>query len=77
MAALNYTIEVLDTGDNGSGPYTMSLTQNANSVAGGTSKLTDTNSLGTENMLELIEHASRFAAGLNAAAQESSTDTLN
>lgn len=71
MAALNYSIYLEDQGDNGLGPYTVSLRENPSTPpAGGTEKLSDTNALGTKNFGELAYLASQFAHSLIANAND-------
>lgn len=67
MAAKNYSINLTDTGDSGSGPYTGVLIENPSTVAsGGTTRLTVTasTSLGLGDVINrLMERARDLNAG--------------
>ena len=76
--ALNYSLLLLDaavSGD-GTGPYTVIAQQNpTTSPSGGTTIYSNTNSIGTFNMLEIAKQAVLAAANVNASANQS--DSLN
>ncbi len=79
MAALNFFCKLTDTGDNGSGPYTLSIEKNSTTgFSGGTTITPDfgsTNSLGVLNPQELAYAFARAAGDVIAAAN--TVDTLN
>lgn len=76
MAALNYTIKLTDTGDNGSGPYTAVVFKNPTTDAsGGTTLVTLTNTGTVINPVELVAIAQGWISDNIAAANQS--DTLN
>ena len=76
--ALNYSILLLDqavAGD-GTGPFTVIVQQNpTTSPSGGTTIYSNTNSIGTYNMIELSKLGVLAAANVNASANNQ--DTLN
>jgi len=79
MASLNYFAKLTDTGDNGAGPYTLTIEKNSTTgFSGGTAITPDfgaTNALGVLNPQELA-YAFARAVGDNIAAANT-VDTLN
>lgn len=76
--ALNYNIYFVDSATNGdgTGPYTVVLQQNPTTLAsGGTTKYSNTNTLGTLNIIEMAKQAILAAVNANATANQS--DSLN
>ena len=88
-AALNYSVNLVDTGGGGLGPYTMTILKNPTAASGGTDvtaqagsiynggALTNiaSNALGTINPQELMGMAAHVIGDGIAAAQQS--DSLN
>lgn len=76
--ALTYAIVLTDQavqGD-GTGPYTVTVLSNpTTAAAGGTTKYSNTNSLGTLNILELAKLGVLAAVNANATANQ--TDSVN
>lgn len=77
MAALNFSILLTDTGDSGSGPYTMSVRSNPTTdPAGGTVVYTDANTPNPQaNLFALLEKAKAEIG--NKITDTNSADTLN
>lgn len=75
--AFNYSINLSDAAANGdgTGPYTVVLLQNPTAATGGTTKYSNTNALGTLNILELTKQA--ILAADNANAANIQNDPLN
>ena len=75
--AFNYAINLTDAASqgDGTGPYTVVLLQNPTLATGGTTKYSNTNTLGTLNILELTKQA--ILAADNANATNIQNDPLN
>jgi len=70
--ALNYSVNFTDAAVNGdgTGPYTVVLLSNPTLATGGTTKYSNTNTLGTLNILELAKQAILAAVNANATANQ-------
>lgn len=76
--SFNWNIALTDAAVNGdgTGPYTVVLQKNATTPAsGGTTTYSNTNSIGTLNILELAKLA--VLAAVNANAAQNQSDSLN
>ena len=75
--AFNYSINFTDQALNGdgTGPYTVVLLQNPTAATGGTTKYSNTNALGTLNIIEMAKQA--VLAAVNANAANIQNDSLN
>ncbi len=74
MAALNYVIQLVDTTDNGLGPYTLAVIENPTLVTDGTTRKSDTNATGTKNFQELAAIGALHAGSLIAQANNTGTN---
>lgn len=79
MAAINFNVAFTDTGDNGSGPYTMVVRQDPTTAAsGGTVLLTDTNATHPkQNVRSLSEKAVQYILNKLTVTAQSGVDALN
>ena len=77
MSQLNYNIYLSEpTGDNGSGPYQAVVQKNPTTLAsGGTAVVTLSNTVGTQNPVELISISQGYISDSIAAANQN--DSLN
>lgn len=89
MAAINFSVNLVETGNNGSGPYTITLLQNPTAATGGTDVSANagtvyfggaqvnltTNPVGTINPQELMAYAAHVFGDIIAAANQQ--DPLN
>lgn len=82
MAALNFSLNLTETGDSGSGPYTVVLIQNPTTAASGGTTLktfsaSGPNAVGANaaNVRELITQAMNWLSNTISKAQQ--TDTNN
>lgn len=76
--AFNYNVYFVDSASqgDGTGPYTVVLTQNPTTLAsGGTTKYSNTNAVGTLNIIEMAKLA--ILAAVNANAANIQNDPLN
>lgn len=77
MAADNYSIGAVETGNLGSGPYTVTLRKNPTQATGGTvlKTFSDPSGNNTQSLIELITQAMHWA--INDIAKDNQTDTNN
>lgn len=72
---INFTLELTDTGGGGLGPYQIIARKNPTFPSGGTVLLTDLNTVGTKNPIELVSEGQGFITDSIAATNQS--DGLN
>lgn len=77
MAADNYAFKIVETGNLGSGPYTVTLFKNPTQPSGGTTlkAFSDPSGNNTQSLIELATQALHWM--INDIAKDNQTDTNN